>query len=79
VYSAGLAIVVAYILWNTGVKRIGSARTAIYNNLTPVIATFGAAIFLGEPLTIFKIVGAGIIFLGLYLARTANLVLEPEG
>jgi drug/metabolite transporter (DMT)-like permease len=79
IYSAGLAIVVAYILWNTGVKRIGSARTAIYNNLTPVIATFGAAVFLGEPLTIFKIVGAAIIFIGLYLSRTANLIIEPEG
>ena len=78
-YSSALAIVVAYILWNFGVQRIGSARTAIYNNLTPVIATFGAAIFLGEPLTLFKIVGAVIIFVGLYLARTANIVLEPEG
>lgn len=79
VYSSAFAIVIAYILWNYGVKRIGSARTAIYNNLTPVIAAFGAAIFLGEPLTVFKIVGAIIIFLGLYLARTANIVLEPEG
>lgn len=78
-YSSVLAIGIAYILWNYGVKRIGSAHTAIYNNLTPVIATFGAAIFLGEPLTVFKIVGAVIIFAGLYLARTANIVMEPEG
>lgn len=78
-YSSVFAIGIAYILWNYGVKRIGSAHTAIYNNLTPVIATFGAAIFLGEPLTVFKIVGAIVIFIGLYLARTANIVMEPEG
>ena len=79
IYSASFAIVIAYILWNFGVKRIGSARTAIYNNLTPVIASFAAAIFLSEALTPFKIIGAAIIFIGLYLARTAQVVMEPEG
>ncbi len=77
-YSTVLAVVLAFVLWNVGVKRIGSARTAIYNNLTPVIATFGAAIFLGEALTVAKITGAVVIFIGLYLARTANIVREPE-
>lgn len=77
-YSAFFAIVVAYIIWNVGVKRIGGARTAIYNNLTPVIATLAAAVFLNEPLTLYKIFGAGIIFAGLYLARTANILVEPE-
>lgn len=78
-YSALFAIVVAYIIWNLGIQRIGGARTAIYSNLTPVIAAFAAAVFLGEELTPLKIVGAAIIFGGLYLARTANIVLEPEG
>lgn len=78
-YSAIFAIVIAYIIWNIGVQRIGGARTAIYNNLTPVIATLAAALFLNEPLTILKIAGAIIIFIGLYLARTANIVVEPEG
>lgn len=77
-YSALFAIVIAYIIWNVGVKRIGGARTAIYNNLTPLIATLAAAFFLDEPLTPAKLVGAAIIFVGLYLARTTNIVLEPE-
>lgn len=78
-YSAVFAIVIAYIIWNVGVQRIGGARTAIYNNLTPVIATLAAALFLNEPLTVLKITGAIIIFIGLYLARTANIIVEPEG
>ena len=78
-YSAIFAIVIAYIIWNAGVKRLGGARTAIYNNLTPVIATLGAALFLDEPLTPTKILGAGIIFIGLYLARTSKIIVEPEG
>ncbi len=78
-YSALFAIVVAYIIWNVGVQRIGGARTAIYNNLTPAIAALAAALFLNEAWTILKIAGAIIIFIGLYLARTANVVVEPEG
>lgn len=78
-YSATFAIVVAYIIWNLGIQRIGGARTAIYSNLTPVIATILSAIFLNETLTVLKVIGALIIFVGLYLARTANIVLEPEG
>jgi drug/metabolite transporter (DMT)-like permease len=78
-YSFILAIVVAYTIWNVGVRRIGGARTAIYYNLTPVVASLVAAIFLNEAITPIKILGAAVIFAGLYLARTGNLVMEPEG
>jgi drug/metabolite transporter (DMT)-like permease len=78
-YSGIFAIVVAYIIWNLGIQRIGGARTAIYSNLTPVVATLAAALFLNETLTPLKIAGAVIIFMGLYLARTAQVILEPEG
>lgn len=72
-YSAVFAIVVGYIIWNSGVKKIGGARTALYNNLIPVVGAIGAAIFLGEALTPFKIAGALVIFAGLHLARTARV------
>jgi drug/metabolite transporter (DMT)-like permease len=77
-YSSIFAIVIAYIIWNLGIQRIGGARTAIYSNLTPVIATLLSAFFLNEALTPLKVVGALIIFVGLYFARTANIILEPE-
>jgi drug/metabolite transporter (DMT)-like permease len=73
-YSAVLAIVVAYIIWNMGVKKIGSSRTALYGNLIPVVGAGAAALFLGEAITPLKIVGAAIILLGLQLARTARVV-----
>lgn len=71
-YSAIFAIVVAYVIWNMGVQRIGGARTALYANLIPVVGAVAAAIFLGEPLTVLKVTGAAIIFAGLHLARTAR-------
>jgi drug/metabolite transporter (DMT)-like permease len=73
-FSAIFAIVVAYIIWNSGVKKIGGARTALYNNLVPVIATIAAAVFLGEAITPLKLFGAAVIFLGLHLARTSKVV-----
>lgn len=79
IYSAVFAVVVAYIIWNHGVQKIGGARTAVYNNLTPLVAALTAALFLGEAITPLEIVGAAVIFLGLYLARTGNVVVEPEG
>ncbi|HHY58684.1 MAG TPA: EamA family transporter [Chloroflexi bacterium] len=72
-YSAIFAIVIGYIIWNNGVKKIGGARTALYNNLIPVIGAISAAIFLGEALTPLKVAGAGVIFAGLHLARTARM------
>ncbi len=77
-YSSLLALVVAYIIWNLGVRQIGGARTALYNNLTPVFAAITAALLLGETITPLKILGAIVIFAGLYLSRTGNLVMEPE-
>jgi drug/metabolite transporter (DMT)-like permease len=73
-YSAIFAIVIAYIIWNMGVKKIGGARTSLYSNLIPVVGTVSAAIFLGEAITPLKVIGAGVIFLGLHLARTAKVV-----
>lgn len=71
-YSAVFAIVIGYIIWNNGVKKIGGARTALYNNLIPVIGAISAALLLGEALTPLKVVGAVVIFAGLHLARTAR-------
>ncbi|MBE2238039.1 MAG: EamA family transporter [Caldilineaceae bacterium] len=72
-YSAVFAIVIGYIIWNNGVKKIGGARTALYNNLIPVIGAISAALILGEALTPLKIGGAAVIFAGLHLARTARV------
>lgn len=72
-YSAVFSIVIAYLIWNNGVKKIGSSRTALYGNLIPVIGAVTAAIFLGEQITPLKVVGAAVILVGLHLARTAQV------
>jgi drug/metabolite transporter (DMT)-like permease len=68
-YSTIFAVVVGYVLWYTGVQRIGGARTAIYSNLTPVIAAVSAALFLGDRLQPLQLVGALVVIIGIWLTR----------
>ena len=71
-FSGSMAIALAYIIWNSGVSKVGGARTAVYSNLSPVIAAIFAWLTLGEAITTFMIVGAAMIFLGIYLTRKSG-------
>ncbi len=68
-YSIVFSLVLAYCLWYFAVGRIGPTQTAIYSNLTPVAATVVAYLALDEPLGTRKLLGAVVIFLGIYLVR----------
>jgi drug/metabolite transporter (DMT)-like permease len=70
-YSAVFSLVVAYIIWYTAVQRVGSSRTSIYSNLVPIVAMGVAALVLGEPLTLRKLVGAAAVIIGVALTRFA--------
>jgi drug/metabolite transporter (DMT)-like permease len=68
-FSAVFAIAIGYTLWYTGVSRIGSSRTALYDNLVTVFAVASAWILLSESMTAIQIVGAVLVFVSLYVAR----------
>ena len=70
--SALLALAFSYIVWYTAVQKIGSARTAIYSNLTPIVAMIVAALWLGEPITSTQVLGATLILSGIALTRIAS-------
>jgi drug/metabolite transporter (DMT)-like permease len=79
VIGSGLfAIAIAYVIWNHGVRRIGSTRTAIYSNITPIVAVLVAWIVLGESPTAGQIGGAIVIFAGIYLVRHGMIAIAPE-
>ena len=69
VLSALLALNVAYLIWYTGVQKIGAARTSMYSNLVPIVAMTVAAVWLGEPLGAAKIFGATAVLSGVLLTR----------
>ena len=68
-YSATCSIALAYLLWYSSVQRVGPTRTGIYSSLLPVVGIAAAAIGLHEPILPVQLVGAALIFLGLWLAR----------
>jgi len=67
VYSGTLAIAGAYVIWAMGVKRIGPARTAVFSNLTPIVAFIVAFLILGEPVTWLQGLGGAAILYGVSL------------
>jgi len=78
-YSAMLALVYGYSAWYYGVQKIGSTRTSVYSNLTPVAGLLVGMIFLGERLTWLQWLGAIIIFTGLMMNRfVKGSIMEPE-
>ena len=68
-FSAFMAIGLGYVIWYTGVRRIGSARTSLYDNLVTVFAVASAWIVLSESMTAIQIAGAVLIFISLYVVR----------
>lgn len=73
-YSSVIAIGIGYVIWNTGVQRVGSVRTAVYSYFTPVISVVVAWVFLGENMQPLQALGALGILLGVWLGRS-----QPAG
>jgi drug/metabolite transporter (DMT)-like permease len=76
VYSSAFAICVAYTIWYAAVREIGSARTAVYSNLLPIIAMLTAYFWLHEPLGRAKMAGAAAILAGVALTRMGQARLQ---
>jgi drug/metabolite transporter (DMT)-like permease len=72
-YSAVFSLVIPYIVWYSSVKRIGNSKTAIYDNLIPVLTILFAYFMIGERITGVQAIGALIIFVGVYLTRVGYL------
>jgi len=68
-YAALLALVVAYMLWNLSVRKIGGSRTAVYSCAIPLVATLIAWPVLGERPTLIHAAGAVLIIGGVLLTR----------
>ena len=69
IYSFCFAVAIGFVIWYTGVSRIGTTRTALYENLITVIAVAVAWLFLSERMTLLQVLGAVLVLTGLYLAR----------
>ena len=69
--SAFLATGLGGLVWNAGIKEIGSGQTAIFINMTPFFGLLGAAVFLNEEIKLAYLLGFALIAMGVYLGSGA--------
>jgi len=77
-YSGIFAICVGNFLWMWAISKIGSTRTALYNNLSPIFAVATGYAFLGEGFGWLQFFGGAVIFLGMYFTRQKELTVEAK-
>lgn len=71
-YSGVFAIVIGYYVWNNGVQKLGAARTAVYSNLSPIVAMIAGVAILHERISLPQLAGAALIVSGLYITRSSK-------
>jgi drug/metabolite transporter (DMT)-like permease len=68
-YAGPGAFAIGSLIWNRGIRVIGTSRTAVYINLQPIAAAVAGAILLGEPLTVILAVGTTMVLTGVALVK----------
>lgn len=65
--------VIALILWNKAIGKIGPSRAAVFLNLLPVFTILGAVLFLGEVVSGYQLLGGILVIFGVYLSTKVSL------
>ncbi|SMD13829.1 DMT family transporter [Sporomusa malonica] len=77
VYLAVFATVLAFILFNVGIKRIGASKASAYINLMPVNAMLIAWAVYGETITLMHLAGMVLVVTGVGLTTLAPAAKDP--
>lgn len=68
-YSGIFSIGLAFIIWNFGLKKVGSTYTATFQNLVPVLGLILGFLILNEKLTLIQYFGAAVVIAGIIQTR----------
>lgn len=66
-YTGIFPALLGFIFWNKGVEQVGAARAGYFIHLLPAFGILLAALFLGERLFGFHLLGIALIFGGIFL------------
>ena len=69
-YSSLLSVVYAYWIWAYALSEIGVAHTAIFNNVTPIVALFAGWSMLGERPLPAQAAGILLVVTGVFMVRS---------
>ncbi len=67
VFSGAMATAWGALLWNRGIAVLGATRTAQFQYWVPIFGVGFAALFLGEPLTVWHAFGLAAVIAGNWL------------
>lgn len=68
VYLAVVITALGYVVWNWALARVPAPRAAIFLNVQPIVGAVLGAVLLGEPATVFTVLGGILVVTGLAVA-----------
>jgi drug/metabolite transporter (DMT)-like permease len=77
-YSALLSITYAYFIWAYAINTIGVAHTAVFNNITPIVALFAGWLMLSETPAASQLAGVVLVLVGVFMVRSRKPVAVPD-
>ena len=72
VYLAVVITALGYVAWNWALARIEAARAAPFLTVQPVVGALLGAAALGDPVSIYTLVGGLLIVAGLWLSAATR-------
>ncbi|MCD1294704.1 EamA/RhaT family transporter [Methanocella sp. CWC-04] len=61
--------IISFLVYNYGLEKLSASTVAVFIYVMPLSGVFLAILILGEPLTVFTILGAALIIFGMYQAE----------
>ena len=71
-YLGVFGTAVAFVWYYEGIRKLGTARTVVFNNLVPVFGVLLGWLILGEPLSLSLLVGGSLAIAGVFLVNRAR-------
>jgi drug/metabolite transporter (DMT)-like permease len=68
-YLGAMGTVLGFVWYYEGVRAIGPARTAVFNNLVPVFGVALSALLLDEPILLSMLIGGAMVIAGVTLTN----------
>ena len=75
VFLSFIASGLCFVFWSMTVKLLGAVASTVYIYLIPVVTVATAIVVLGEPLTVFIVVGMLLVIAGLVCAQAARPII----
>lgn len=73
VYLSVFATVVAFLLFNWGIQRIGATKASAYINLMPINALWIAVLLYGETISAYHLIGMSLTLAGVFITTQSKV------